>query len=149
MSRTKRNIEYAKWYTKPKTQNYRKALHHSKKEILEELGSNYLNGNSKDYKSIVHSWEDKKISARNEVLDFSYYIERMVEQKIISLYGELPKWLQIDFNKQKNRIEMTKMFYYFYKYSKISRPQVVYLPFCFKHKKYEYPVVVYEHNWYR
>lgn len=143
MSRTYRNIEHAYYWRRPKTQNYRSILHHSKKEIQDVLGSSYLMGsNNKDYKSISNAWDDKKIAAKSEVLDYHDYVIRMFESKLLDLYqtNELPKWFRMKFNK--NRIEIIKS--YFCKQN--SKKGAIYIPFYFKHKKYEYPVILYAHN---
>jgi hypothetical protein len=143
MSRTRRNIEYSKFFTRPKTQNYRKRLHATKQEIKEELGPNYLKGNGKDYKLIPQSWDDKLVSACEETLTYSYYIERIFELRLKEIYGYFPTYLNIHFNKYKNRIEIGS---YKYPYRR-ANPEVIYLPFSFVHKKYKFPVIILAHEW--
>jgi hypothetical protein len=145
MSRTYRNIEYCRYFTRPKTQKYRKDLHSTKKEILEVLGPNYLAGNTKDYKQIITGWDDKQVAAQNEALNFAYYIERIFENQVKKLYGELPEWLKINFNKKKNRIELGRYSWYF---NRGQMNHAAYLPFVLKHKKYNYPILIIEHYWF-
>lgn len=144
MSRTYRNIEYAGWFARPKTQNHRRQLHKTKQEIKEELGVNYLAGNSKDYKSVPTGWDDLHISAHEEVLEYSLYIERMYEHKVIEIYKEVPFWLKINFNTHKNRIEIAIRSYF----NRLVLPKAMYIPFCLNHKKYKYPTILLEHDMY-
>jgi hypothetical protein len=141
MSRTYRNIEHAKYFTHPKTLNHKKKLYATYEEIKEELGNSYLQGNNRSYKLLPSAWDDKYISAREEVLERSYYIERIFENRLISLFGEVPNYLVVNFNTYKNRIEITKT------YRRRARPSVIYLPTCLKYKHFVYPVELYPHNW--
>lgn len=154
MTRTYRNTENSGYFTKPKTLNYKKGLIRTKQEIYEELGPNYLGGNTKDYKNIITAWEDKYISAREETLTFIYYMERIFDNKLKSIYKYAKedylllksRVLKIDFNKNKNRFEIGKYTYYVRKYD---YNNAIYLPFNIKYKRVYYPVIILMHEWYR
>lgn len=135
MSRTERDIKHSSNFTQPKTHNYRKGLLYSKQEIKEEAGPKYLKNNNQSHKKLPSSWDDKNISARDEVLVWNEYMERIYLKFI-----EVDYWyLKVNFNTHKNRYEIGKHYH--------SKLNSYYIPFCIKYKRITYPVVIYPHNW--
>ncbi len=147
MSRTYRNLEHNPYYSKPRTQKYRRDLDRTKEEILDVLGSNYLRGNNKNHTYLPTHWDDKILSASKETLCRSYFMERLYEIKIKNLYKEYPKWFRVNFNKYKNRFELGVHEYAFNKARRHGEVNCVYLPFCVNYKSVTYPAVIFKHQW--
>jgi len=130
MSRTRRNIEHAHYFARPKTKNYKKGLEKSAEELREE---GYYT--DKKIKQIASAWDDKLISARKEVFSKNEFFENLYLKKMEQEY-----YLErLTFNTFKNRFEIGTFYW--------KRELAVYIPFFIDYKNISYPIYPYPHLW--